>query len=255
MAGFFQVLLFEFCFRQALVEVVISKMFVVIAIMATVKGPPPDEWKFAMVVLCLSVVRAALFLALGGRCRSPDSGGLASRRTTIMYIQGSILSFSICSGYAYLLLDLFGYAADPPDRPPFSAMTLTCVVPSLFLSFHWVFSCFGPAEVQRREAIAREKSLERIPVSLSQVETFELCPDSPGTWDSPCVICMDDFSEGCEVGRLPCAHAFHDACIREWLSSRDRCPMRCTVDHCGPGPGPALVLGNSAVLYRYGSTF
>jgi len=232
MAGFFQVLLFDFCFRQALVEVVMSKMFLVIAIMASVKGDPPDEWKGALAVLCLSVARAVVFLAAGGKCRSPDIGGLASRRTLIMYIQGSFLSLSICSGYAYLFLDLFGYGRQAwrPDKPPFGAMSMVCQIPTVFLSFLWVFSCFGPADTNRREAISRDKSLDRVPISLSHIETFVLCPDSSGTWDSPCVICMDDFTEGCEVGRLPCAHAFHDACIREWLGCRDRCPMRCTVD-------------------------
>jgi len=232
MTSYSQILLFEFCFRQALVEVVMSKMFLVIAIMASIKGVPPDEWKGALAVLFLSVLRATLFLAAGGKCRCSPDNGLGSRRTVIMYIQGSFLSFSICSGYAYLFLDLFGYANDPPDRPPFSAMSLVCQVPTLLFSFLWVFSCFGPAEFQRREAIAREKSLNRVPISMSQIQTFALCPDSPGTWDSPCVICMDDFEEGCEVGILPCGHAFHDACIREWLGSRDRCPMRCTADHC-----------------------
>lgn len=152
-----------------------------------------------------------------------------------MCIQGSLLSLSICGGYAYLFLGICGYAAGPPGRMPFAAVTLLCQTPSTFLSCLWVFLCFS-----RREAIASEKPLEQIIASLSQVETFALRPDSPGTWDSPCVICLGDFTEGCEVGRLPCSHAFHDACIREWLSSTGRCPMRCSIDHC------ASVVGRSA---------
>jgi hypothetical protein len=225
-AGLLQVL----CSRQALLEVVMSKMYLVLAIMASLQGSPPDEWRGALAVLCLSAARAAL-----GGLRSPRSGGLASRRTIIMYIQGSLLSLSICGGYAYLFLNVCGYAEGPPDRMPFGGITLLCQMPSTFLSCLWVFTCFS-----RQEAMTREKPMERILASLSQVETFALCPDSPGTWDSPCVICLDDFAEGCEVGKLPCSHAFHDACIRKWLGSRDRCPMRCSIDHC------TSVLGRSA---------
>ncbi|CAK0847307.1 unnamed protein product, partial [Prorocentrum cordatum] len=165
----------------------------------------------------------------GGRC-SPGGGALASRRTWLMYSHGSCMSILICGGYAYLFLDLLGYAADPPDRPPFAAMTLVCQVPTLFLGFLWVFSCFGPVDASRRDALARAKSLERIPVSLSQIETFAFCPDSSGSFESTCIICMDDFAEGCDIGRLPCSHFFHDGCIREWLGSKDSCPMRCSAN-------------------------
>jgi len=229
MPGLLQVLFFEVVFRQALVEVVLAKMFLVVAIMASVKGFPPDEWKCALAVLCLSLTRAVIFLAGTGRC-SPGGGALASRRTWLMYSHGSCMSILICGGYAYLFLDLLGYAADPPDRPPFAAMTLVCQVPTLFLGFLWVFSCFGPVDASRRDALARAKSLERIPVSLSQIETFAFCPDSSGSFESTCIICMDDFAEGCDIGRLPCSHFFHDGCIREWLGSKDSCPMRCSAN-------------------------
>lgn len=42
-----------------------------------------------------------------------------------------------------------------------------------------------------------------------------------------CVICLAEFVEGEEVGKLPCNHAFHGECIREWLKRGDQCPMRC----------------------------
>jgi len=43
-----------------------------------------------------------------------------------------------------------------------------------------------------------------------------------------CSICLCDLNKGQWVGQLPCGHAFHEQCIREWLSRKDCCPMRCT---------------------------
>lgn len=48
--------------------------------------------------------------------------------------------------------------------------------------------------------------------------------------DSPCAICLEDFSVDCTAARLPCNHVFHDECVRRWFSrgrSQFWCPMRC----------------------------
>lgn len=40
-----------------------------------------------------------------------------------------------------------------------------------------------------------------------------------------CVICADDFFQvGTPIVLLSCGHAFHDPCIREWLTRRHTCP-------------------------------
>lgn len=58
-------------------------------------------------------------------------------------------------------------------------------------------------------------------VSRLQSSTAAL-PDGP---DAVCVICADGLSElGTAVAKLSCGHAFHDACIREWLTRRHTCP-------------------------------
>jgi hypothetical protein len=42
-----------------------------------------------------------------------------------------------------------------------------------------------------------------------------------------CVICLEGFSEGHKVGRMPCDHTFHQACISKWLERQEQCPLRC----------------------------
>jgi hypothetical protein len=47
---------------------------------------------------------------------------------------------------------------------------------------------------------------------------------------STCAICLEEFSSGCLLGRLPCGHIYHMNCLRKWLStvrSENWCPMRC----------------------------
>jgi hypothetical protein len=36
---------------------------------------------------------------------------------------------------------------------------------------------------------------------------------------------MDDFAEGDEVRMLPCIHAYHRACIDQWLVKKAACPV------------------------------
>ncbi|KNC53503.1 uncharacterized protein AMSG_01216 [Thecamonas trahens ATCC 50062] len=42
-----------------------------------------------------------------------------------------------------------------------------------------------------------------------------------------CTVCLDDLTEGTEVRILPCAgkHAFHTACIDQWLRVDGVCPV------------------------------
>lgn len=48
--------------------------------------------------------------------------------------------------------------------------------------------------------------------------------------DDECAICLDDFTEGMRLRRLPCGHVFHSTCISRWLIERSAfCPL-CKVD-------------------------
>jgi len=46
-----------------------------------------------------------------------------------------------------------------------------------------------------------------------------------------CVVCLLEFEQGEELGRLPCGHTFHRSCIESWLAVRAQCPMRCPGGH------------------------
>mmetsp|Transcript_22053 Transcript_22053/g.38836 ORF Transcript_22053/g.38836 Transcript_22053/m.38836 type:complete len:293 (+) Transcript_22053:64-942(+) len=39
-----------------------------------------------------------------------------------------------------------------------------------------------------------------------------------------CAICLEDFCDGEQAMRLPCAHKFHVNCAQEWLKRQSRCP-------------------------------
>ena len=52
-----------------------------------------------------------------------------------------------------------------------------------------------------------------------------------------CAICLGDVEAGQRVCTLSCAHAFHEACVREWLRRAQVCPL-CKTHACGEGaPG------------------
>ncbi|GFP97942.1 E3 ubiquitin-protein ligase ring1-like [Phtheirospermum japonicum] len=40
-----------------------------------------------------------------------------------------------------------------------------------------------------------------------------------------CVVCMDEFSRGCEAVCMPCEHVFHGDCITKWLRTSHFCPV------------------------------
>ncbi|URD92981.1 zinc finger, C3HC4 type, domain containing protein [Musa troglodytarum] len=43
--------------------------------------------------------------------------------------------------------------------------------------------------------------------------------------DAKCSICQEDYTDGEEVGRLPCEHLYHVACIDQWLRQKNWCPI------------------------------
>ncbi|WOG98988.1 hypothetical protein DCAR_0418334 [Daucus carota subsp. sativus] len=41
----------------------------------------------------------------------------------------------------------------------------------------------------------------------------------------PCCICQDEYNNGDDLGELDCGHSFHVACIKEWLTRKNLCPI------------------------------
>jgi hypothetical protein len=43
--------------------------------------------------------------------------------------------------------------------------------------------------------------------------------------DAQCAICLDSYTEGVLIQRLPCDHYFHSSCIAAWIDRSDLCPL------------------------------
>jgi hypothetical protein len=43
--------------------------------------------------------------------------------------------------------------------------------------------------------------------------------------EKECSVCMEVFGEGERLRRMPCAHAFHEGCISDWLRVSRLCPL------------------------------
>lgn len=49
--------------------------------------------------------------------------------------------------------------------------------------------------------------------------------------DTGCCICLEDLEEGNLATVLPCSHAYHQGCIRQWLQGHTTCPLcKCEVE-------------------------
>jgi len=82
---------------------------------------------------------------------------------------------------------------------------------------------------QRRSAL-RHETVQRLP-------TFEFkmtgC-SAEVKFEPTCSICLQDFSTGDQIKRLPCDHLFHAACVDHWLDKADTCPFRCEISLATP---------------------
>lgn len=73
---------------------------------------------------------------------------------------------------------------------------------------------------------ARKRSSPRLVCSLPRRLWNN---DSENFWNQQqCLVCLEDFSNSCEVMTLPCSHEYHVHCISQWLlRRRNVCPICC----------------------------
>lgn len=91
------------------------------------------------------------------------------------------------------------------------------------LCFLWLYLLTTPSAL----------SVPRIELKTFNYETTAGA-ESPLRFEACCVICLLDLEEGHLVGQLPCGHAFHEHCIRQWLATKNCCPMRCAPPQAAP---------------------
>lgn len=177
--------------------------------------------------------------------------GLQCREAYVMHVLYAIGSAIILFGSAAItLIWLRGPDSSPavtlsPDDDlktrvlGTSAFASSIASSTMWLIEYAIARCVRDAERDGRTQSVRSASqhwrscdVERSPSKL-RVRSFVLSGGtSKSVYDSRCVICLGDLSEGCEVGMLPCGHVFHNSCIQVWLKSgrsAARCPMRCPI--------------------------
>ncbi|XP_042375450.1 probable E3 ubiquitin-protein ligase HIP1 isoform X1 [Zingiber officinale] len=72
---------------------------------------------------------------------------------------------------------------------------------------------------------------------LQQCKYVSTVSETSAAEVEPCCICQEEFTEGEELGRLDCGHDFHYACIKQWLTIKNLCPI-CKTTALGEPNGP-----------------
>jgi len=49
--------------------------------------------------------------------------------------------------------------------------------------------------------------------------------DASEQGDTECALCLEDYSQGEEVLKLPCGHLFHENCVGPWFAKSLLCPL------------------------------
>jgi len=111
------------------------------------------------------------------------------------------------------------------------ASYLLLILPSLWCVMAMLYTCRRWYQA-RRARVRRIDYARRIPVvTYRRPEADETGGDVRNLADSDfvrnetCSICLEDFTEGLQVKRLPCSHGFHAQCIDPWFDRSELCPV------------------------------
>jgi len=101
---------------------------------------------------------------------------------------------------------------------PVKKMILIANVWMFFMDFCFFLLEHGPSEPSTSREVPGE--ILRIP-EVSRVRHGEF------DHKDVCYICLEEYTDGDFIARLPCYHAFHAQCCGKWLSNHVTCPLRC----------------------------
>lgn len=76
------------------------------------------------------------------------------------------------------------------------------------------------------------------PVLIATRADIENQNSPRSTPETCCSVCLADYVEGDELMMLPCQHAYHKACVVQWLQRQSQCPLckqdvLCMLDQTG----------------------
>lgn len=248
-------MLYYYCIFQGIVEVCLCCNLWVIGI-ANYRVLPKvqdsfealNEWKLMIAINVANLFRTVFLLALPAGQELLHDQRLFGLRGVGMY-QGSAVSGVLCLGSAWQAACMHGAVLQEEEDgrglvelwPAVLAFSLAACLNLLF-SCVWVLAMY----VERQGLRGASLPVHAMPSRGWQGQrelvdvTFGILKKAPGG-SSVCVICLDDLSLGCSVGRLECNHVFHASCIRAWVWESSRrtvaCPLRCPAP---PRPCSAL---------------
>jgi hypothetical protein len=92
---------------------------------------------------------------------------------------------------------------------------LMAILITLFLQYYY----------HRHNSMHNKEMLERklgnkTKKALTQVTLFMATGN-----EGDCTVCIELMKSGDEARQLPCGHAFHRACVDDWLLKRRKCPL------------------------------
>merc|ERR1712217_971161 len=99
------------------------------------------------------------------------------------------------------------------------------------------------AHETRVQSLERDRRRRAPPGTIERLQTRKYNMDLFGDekqFPAECPICLSTWSSMDEIKITPCQHAFHTACLRDWLATARTCALcRQDVVPCGGPPRPA----------------
>merc|ERR1712032_1704931 len=152
----------------------------------------------------------------------------------------SLLIFSLLIWLASVCIVVFG--GDISNQEALGSQKWTTflvrfglILINILFSAYWLWSLVGHDFNRQEHHTDSSRIVGRVAkrdLPKPAVTPFVLRDSMTEYTGSVCTICLEEFSSGGILGRLPCEHVFHDKCVRTWLKSRRRaarCPMRCPI--------------------------
>ncbi|CAH0722970.1 unnamed protein product, partial [Brenthis ino] len=143
-----------------------------------------------------------------------NSDGITIPSVFVSDISGIILSeeYVYTNGYYIMVNGDVPFNINTHLLLPFAVVVVLCLVVILIFM---IVKCIKDRRRARRHRLPN-RALRKIPT----------CKFSKGDPYDTCAICLDDYQEGERLRVLPCAHAYHAACVDPWLTQNRRvCPV------------------------------